>query len=163
MADMLVKLYELDNSIDTTDLNKLNIVIKKAFISDKNTILEFVKNNFPDAPGWTNECEYALFNNPISCYIAVKDKELAGFACYDATARGFFGPLGVKKEYRCYGIGKYLLKQSLLAMKESGYAYAIIGWAAENAIAFYKKTVNAALIEDSPPHKSIYKNMISQE
>jgi GNAT superfamily N-acetyltransferase len=161
MADMLVKLYALEDDIDYTDLKKLNVSVKKAFITDKNIILEFIKKNFPDSPGWVHECEYALFNNPVSCYIAVKDKEPAGFACYNATARGFFGPTGVKKEYRNCGIGKVLLKRSLLSMKEEGYAYAIIGSAASDAMDFYKKTVNAVIIEDSPPNKSIYKNMIT--
>jgi ribosomal protein S18 acetylase RimI-like enzyme len=160
MADLLVKLYELEDSVDYTELKKQNIVIKKAFIGDKSAILDFVKDNFPEAPVWVNECEYALFNNPVSCLIAVKEKNLAGFACYDAAARGFFGPLGVKKEYRKSGIGKYLLKQTLLSMREIGYAYAVIGWAAENALGFYRKTVNALVIEDSPPEKSVYKNMI---
>jgi GNAT superfamily N-acetyltransferase len=160
MADLLVKLYGLEDSVDCTDLEKAGIVIKKAFITDKGAILDFVKGNFPDAPGWVSECEYALLNNPVSCFIAVKGRELAGFACYDAAARGFFGPLGVKKAYRKSGIGRYLLKRTLLSMKEAGYAYAVIGWAAEDAAEFYRKTVNASVIEDSPPEKSIYRNMI---
>jgi ribosomal protein S18 acetylase RimI-like enzyme len=161
MADLLVKLYGLEDSVDYTELKKQNVVIKRAFICDKNAILDFVKDNFPETPGWITECEYALFNNPVSCFIAVKEKKLAGFACYDATARGFFGPLGVGKEFRKSGIGRYLLKQTLLSMRERGYAYAVIGWAAENALEFYRKAVNAVVIEDSPPEKSIYKNMIT--
>ncbi|MDR2785099.1 MAG: GNAT family N-acetyltransferase [Treponema sp.] len=160
MADLLVKLYELENSLDCAGLKKQNIVIKKAFIGDKNAILDFVKTGFPDAPGWVSECEYALLNNPVSCFIAVQEGELAGFACYDATARGFFGPLGVRAEYRKSGIGRCLLKQALLSMRDYGYAYAVIGWAAESALEFYRKTVNALIIEDSPPNKSIYQNMI---
>jgi ribosomal protein S18 acetylase RimI-like enzyme len=160
MADLLVKLYELEDSLDYTGLKKQNIVIKKAFIGDKNAILDFVKSNFPEAPGWASECEYALLNNPVSCFIAVKEGELAGFACYDATARGFFGPLGVGEKHRKSGIGRHLLKQTLLSMRDYGYAYAVIGWAAENALEFYRKTVNALPIEDSPPNKSIYQNMI---
>jgi GNAT superfamily N-acetyltransferase len=163
MSDMLVKLYALEEDNCVSKLNKANIYIKKAFITDKSTILTFVKDNFPDASGWVNECEYALLNDPISCYIAVKDKAIIGFACYNATAKGFFGPMGVKKEYRNSGIGKALLKQSLFSMKENGYAYAIIGWAAKDAIEFYERNANATLIEDAPPNKSIYKNMIVGE
>jgi ribosomal protein S18 acetylase RimI-like enzyme len=161
MADLLVKLYELEDSLDYTDLKKQNVVIKKAFIGDKNAILNFVKTNFPDASAWASECEYALLNRPVSCFIAVKENELAGFACYDASARGFFGPLGVGEKYRKSGIGGYLLKRALLSMRDYGYAYAVIGWAAENALEFYRKTVNALIIEDSPPNKSIYRNMIN--
>ncbi|MDR1410585.1 MAG: GNAT family N-acetyltransferase [Spirochaetaceae bacterium] len=163
MADLLVKLYELEDSVDYTELKKQNIVIKKAFIGDKSAILDFVKDNFPEAPGWAGECEYALLNNPVSCFIAVKEKNLAGFACYDATARGFFGPLGVGKKFRKGGIGRYLLKRALLSMRELGYAYAVIGWAAENALEFYRKAAGAVIIGDSPPEKSIYKNMIATQ
>jgi GNAT superfamily N-acetyltransferase len=161
MSDMLVKLYTLKDTI-FEDLSSNNIIIKKPCITDKDAILSFVNQNFRDEQ-WTNECEYALFNNPISCFIAVKDKELIGFSCYDATAKGFFGPLGVKDAYRKMGVGKALLKRALYSMKEYGYAYAIIGWVAEEGIRFYQKSVNAVLIEDSPPHKSIYRNMLSQE
>jgi hypothetical protein len=37
---------------------------------------------------------------PISCFIAVYEKSIAGFACYDATCKDFFGPTGVKKEFK---------------------------------------------------------------
>lgn len=163
MADMLVKLYAIEYNSNEDELLTDAVSMKKACAVDKNIILEFVKTNFPDEPVWVNECEYALFNSPTSCYIAVKNKELIGFACYDATAKGFFGPMGVKEYYRKKGIGRALLIKSLNSMKESGYAYAIIGWPAGSAIEFYKRTVNASIIEDSPPNKSIYKNCISTE
>lgn len=162
MADMLVKLYASELISNEKELSEEGIFIKKASIIDKNTILNFITDNFPDEPVWANECEYAMFNNPISCHIAIKSGEVIGFSCYDATARGFFGPMGVKEIYRKKGVGRELLIRSLLSMKEIGYAYAIIGWPAGRAIEFYKKTVNAILIEDSPPSKSIYKNTISQ-
>jgi len=163
MSDMLVKLYAIEYACSEVKLSASGITVKKACIIDKNIILDFVKTNFSDETGWINECEYALFNNPISCYIATKDKKIIGFACYDATAKGFFGPMGVIEEFRKKGIGKELLLKSLLSMKENGYAYAIIGWPTKNAADFYKKLVNAKIIEDSPPNKSIYRNSISQE
>ncbi|GHT93577.1 hypothetical protein FACS1894140_6700 [Spirochaetia bacterium] len=162
MSDMLVKLYALEFKNFTKDLYSHNVLIKRAFITDKDTIVNFATQNFTHEH-WSYECEYALYNNPISCHIAVKDTEIVGFSCYDATTKGFFGPMGVKDECRKLGIGKALLMQSLYSMKESGYAYAIIGWVANDAIPFYQKCVNAAIIEDSPPNKSIYKNMILQK
>ena len=54
-------------------------------------------------------------------------KEIVGFACYDATCMNFFGPTGVKESERGKGVGKALLLAALHAMKEQGYAYAIIG------------------------------------
>ncbi|GHU73899.1 hypothetical protein FACS189450_14330 [Spirochaetia bacterium] len=164
MSDMLVKLYALDEKDDYTEaLLSKGIIIKKAFISDRDKVLDFIRIGLPGHGGWIHECEYALFNNPPSCYIAVKNKEVIGFACYDATAKGFFGPTGVREDQRKQGIGKALLIKSLLSMKESGYAYAIIGWTAETAIKFYQETVNAVIIDDSLPQKSIYRNMLAVE
>jgi|TergutMp193P3_1026864.scaffolds.fasta_scaffold125327_2 ribosomal protein S18 acetylase RimI-like enzyme len=162
MSDMLVKLYALDYKFNEK-LSLNGITIKKACIVDKEIILNFVKTNFPNEPAWVHECEYSLFNNPISCYLAVQNKEIIGFSCYDATAKGFFGPMGVSENYRKQGIGLELLLRALSSMKESGYAYAVIGWPARKAIEFYKKNVNAVEIDDSPPNKSIYKNSVLQE
>ena len=162
MADMLVKLYDIEFTDKKENLIKKGITIKKASVINRTEILNFVKEYF-DSISWVNECEYALFNNPISCYIAVKDKEIIGFSCYDATAKGFFGPMGVKNTCRGQGVGAELLMKALGSMKEAGYGYAIMGWVAPNAINFYKKTAKAVMIEDSPPEKSVYKNLITQQ
>ena len=162
MSDMLVKLYAIDYKFNE-ELSLNGIIIKKACIVDKEIIINFVKANFPNEPAWVHECEYSLFNSPISCYLAVQNKEIIGFSCYDATAKGFFGPMGVKEKYRKQGVGLELLLRALSSMKESGYAYAIIGWPARKAIDFYKKNVNAVEIDDSPPNKSIYRNSVLQE
>ena len=163
MSDMIVKLYAQDFKSSEDELLKEGIVVKKAYIGDRDIILQFVRENFDNESVWTAECEYALFNNPITCHIAVKNKKIIGFACYDATTKGFFGPTGVQESFRGKGVGKELLIRSLLSMKESGYAYAIIGWTATDAIEFYKKTVNAVKIPKSAPNKSIFKNSISQQ
>lgn len=160
MSDMLVKLYCLEQRDYEGKLADEGISIKRALIPDKNRILDFVRKNFEEA--WVNECEYALFNSPITCYIAVKNKNIIGFACYDATAKDFFGPIGVMENEQGTGVGKALLHRTLNSMKESGYAYAIIGWVGD-AINFYKKEVHAIEIIDSEPNRSVYKNLISME
>lgn len=156
--DMLVKLYNLKPTNCFEELEKQGILIKRALIIDKPKILEFVKTNFND--NWANECEYSLFNSPISCYIAAKNKEIIGFSCYDATFKNFFGPIGVAEAERQNGVGKALLYKCLNSMKELGYGYAIIGWVG-GATEFYKKEVSAIVIEDSFP--GIYKNLIESE
>jgi GNAT superfamily N-acetyltransferase len=160
MADLLVKLYDFDIPDSDTGLTEQGIYIKKACIVDKPVIMRFISEYFPN---WISECEYALFNSPISIYIAVKDRELIGFACYDAGVRGFFGPTGVRPDFRRKGVGNALLQKSLCSMKEYGYAYAVIGWIAEDARSFYIRYAKAVEIPDSPPEKSIYRNMIAYE
>ena len=64
------------------------------------------------------------------------------FACFDSSAKGFFGPIGVLSEYRGKRVGQSLLLKTLYAMKEYGYGYAIIGWVSDAEL-FYRKTVGA--------------------
>jgi GNAT superfamily N-acetyltransferase len=57
------------------------------------------------------------------------------------------------------GIGKVLLFESLSALRELGYVYAIIG--AAGPVRFYQKTVGAIIIPDSEP--GIYTDMLKTE
>ena len=66
--------------------------------------------------------------------------------------------MAVLETERKKGIGKALLLKSLEAMRELGYAYAIIGWPARSAIDFYKKCEGAATIEEKS--SGVYKRMI---
>ena len=88
--------------------------------------------------------------------MATIDRELAGFAAYECTRRGFFGPTGVTPEARGKGIGKALLLASLYALRELGYVYGIIG--AAGPVEFYQKTVGAIVIPGSEP--GIYTDLL---
>lgn len=159
MPDMLVKLYDLSDEISNlSELKNKGIQIKRALAPDKHKIIEYVKSTFND--NWGSECDVAFSNKPISCFIAVKDKKIIGFGCYDSTAKNYFGPTGITEEYRKQGIGKALLLKCLLSMREEGYGYAIIGWT-NKAIGFYEWTVGATVIENSTP--GIYRRMIEIE
>lgn len=125
---------------------------------DRGRVLAFVKEQF--SAGWAHECEAALSFQPCRCLIAVKDGELLGFACYDATALGFFGPIGVREDCRGRGLGAALLLSCLRAMREAGYGYAVIGWCDEHE-AFYRETAGAVPIPDSAPKRSVYGRLIN--
>lgn len=66
--------------------------------------------------------------------------------------------MAVSETERKRGIGKALLLKSLESMQELGYAYAIIGWPATSAIDFYRKCVNAVMIEERS--SGVYRRMI---
>jgi GNAT superfamily N-acetyltransferase len=157
LSDLFVKLYAPEND-ELADWSAGEVQIKQAHPAEKHMVLDFIRQNF-DSPGWVDECERAFAHDPVSCFIGVKDGEILGFSCWDVTAKGFFGPMGVTARRRKYGVGSALLKRALFAMKEYGYAYAVIGWSADDAIPFYQKCVHAELIPDSPPEKSIYRNL----
>lgn len=159
MPDMLVKLYDLPPSDGLVEeLRQQGIIIKRAMTADKHRVVDFVNAHFTD--NWRNECECTFASLPVKTFIAVKDKEVIGFASYDAIVRNFFGPTGVLEAYRGLGIGKALLLVTLEAMRQDGYGYGIIGWV-EGALEFYKKTVGAIPIENSFP--GIYRGLVAME
>lgn len=150
-GDMIVGLQHLPGY----ELEK-TIKLKRAFICDRDTILDFIEENF--SKGWVHEAERAILQN--TCFIAVENGQVIGFACYDATAKGFFGPIGVDSSARGRNVGTALLIRTLTAMREDGYAYGIIGWV-DGASGFYRKTVGAEYIPGGTPENSVYSNMIA--
>lgn len=164
MADLLVKLYEIPSAQPDIDaLAEKNIIIRRPIGPENWAVIAWIKSHFDD--GWASEAENAFFRSPKGIYIAVREtkdadgeisSEMLGFACYDATVKGFFGPTGVAKEERGQGIGKALLLACLNAMKEEGYGYGIIGSA--GPVKFYEKTCGATVIENSWP--GVYRGMI---
>lgn len=132
------------------------IRIKKALAPDRSKIIAFSRICAKD--DYSDEVRAAFSNNPVTCYIATREKELIGFACYEATARNFFGPMAVLESERKKGVGKVLLLKALESMRELGYAYAIIGWPANSAVSFYKKCAGAIMIDEKS--SGVYKRMI---
>lgn len=148
MTDMLVKLYQLPESWpDFSNPLRPDIKIRKPIGAEKSLIVGWVRENFGEI--WASELDMTFSRSPVSCYIAQTKRKLVGFACYDATALGYFGPTGVVEAFRGNGIGKVLLLSCLLEMRLKGYGYAVIGWVGPRE--FYKKSVGAIIIPDSTP------------
>ena len=149
MTDMLVRLYDLPADDRTDHLAGDGIRIKRALALDTGKVASFVAEAFPGSPGWADECRATLMRQPPSCFIAERHGDLLGFACYDAAARGMFGPTGVVEPARGQGIGTALLLACLRSMAAEGYAYAVIGWVSSEA--YYQKAVDAVSIAGSEP------------
>ncbi|GAA5117838.1 GNAT family N-acetyltransferase [Luteolibacter yonseiensis] len=148
MIDMLVRLYDLPESSETyRTVSEKGVTLRRARAFERHTVSEFVKENF--SPKWVSEVEVAMTRQPISCFIATRDKKILGFACHDTTLRGFFGPTGVSEDARGLGLGKALLFKSLEALRDIGYAYAIIGGVGPRE--FYAKNCGAIEIPGSDP------------
>lgn len=157
MPDMLVKLYDLPQAPSMEKLAAEGISIRRAMAPNKHMVVEWVRGMFGD--GWASECDVAFAAKPISCFIAVKDNKILGFACHDATCRDFFGPTGVDETWRGRGIGTHLLFACLNDMRDMGYAYAVIGGA--GPVDFYRKAAGAIVIEGSVP--GVYRDMLKKE
>ena len=144
MPDLLVNLLRLPALEDTSTQG---FIVRHAQPWDLTPVRKFVTENF--SAKWADELSVGFARQPVSVYIATIDRELAGFAAYECTRRGFFGPTGVIDSARGKGIGKALLLASLWSLREMGYVYAIIG--AAGPVRFYQKTVGAIIIPDSEP------------
>ena len=148
MPDMLVKLYGLpDLHAQLKKTERLGIRVRRPNPWEKAALLDWVVGHFSQA--WGLECETSFASIPPSCFIAIQKDSLIGFACYDCTRKNFFGPTGVAENVRGRSVGLALLLSCLHAMRENGYAYAIIAGVGPDE--YYSKTVGATLIEGSSP------------
>jgi predicted N-acetyltransferase YhbS len=155
MTDMLVRLYDLPESTQLyAQVAAKGVTLRRARAFEKHTVAAFART-FSEK--WASEVEVALSRQPVACFIATREKRILGFACYDTTMRGFFGPTGVVEEARGLGLGKALLFKSLEALRETGHAYAIIGGVGPKE--FYSKACGAIEIPGS--HPGIYGDILS--
>jgi GNAT superfamily N-acetyltransferase len=158
MKDMLVRLLELPDISETeSQLAKEKIIFRRPIPPEKSFVQNWVMEHFGQY--WANEVDAAFSHLPVHCFIAQRENEILGFACYEATAKNFFGPTGTLESMRGKGIGKVLLVKSLQALREMGYAYAIIGGV--GPADFYKNAVGAVVIDRS--EYSIYENLLRKK
>lgn len=142
--DMLIKLYPPEALAAPA---APGAVIRKPIGPEHTAITRWVATHF--GIGWASEAQVALSNRPVTLWLATRDAALLGFACFDATARGFFGPIGVYSAVRSQGVGAALLCACLLDMRACGYGYAIAGGV--GAPEFFRRVAGAVEIADSAP------------
>lgn len=148
MADMLVNLLALPPLHPLlARLEAEGIHITRPVAPDKHRVLAWIRENSNASAA--SECDVCFSHTPHSCFVALQDSRILGYACYDAIAPDFFGPTRVLDACQGRGIGKALLLKCLHSMREAGYVYAIIGGI--GPAAFYEKTVGATLIPHSTP------------
>jgi GNAT superfamily N-acetyltransferase len=153
MPDLLVRLYQLP----PIPAAIAGLTIRRAFAAEKSMIVEWIRDQF--GHGWADEADIACTRQPVALFIALHDCAPVGFACYDSTARGFFGPTGVIESMRHRGIGRHLLRAALHDMAAQGYGYAIIG--AASSLSFYEREAGAVEIPDSTP--GFYRDLLRRE
>lgn len=158
MADLIVNLYEKDylNDVDVK-LRNDEIKIKRLLSPNADNLVEFVKTHFSE--GWASEVKAGSYKEHPTCFVATHNDKIIGFACYDATAKGYFGPTGVDPNYRGNNVGQVLLLNTLEAMKHAGYGYAVIGGVNERVRGFYAKYVNFQVFDVKP---DLYNRLINR-
>lgn len=152
MPDLLVNLLKLPPLPESDP----QFVIRRAQPFELTPVRNFVETNF--ALSWADEMSVGFARQPVSVFIATINREIVGFAAYECTRRGFFGPTGVIESARGKGIGYALVLSSLWALRELGYVYAIIG--AAGPVRFYQRAFGAIIIPDSEP--GIYTDLLKK-
>ncbi|WP_036841631.1 GNAT family N-acetyltransferase [Pontibacillus marinus] len=120
------------------------ITIMRATVKDREELVRFISEGFGDP--WVKTIQIALEEDHPPLYIARKEEELIGFACYDSVRhqKGVYGPMGTSPKVRTKGVGYALLHTCLEEMKQKGYEYAILGEA--GPIEYYERACGAKLI-----------------
>ena len=151
LMDMLIALSKLPDVGAPPHLR-----IRKPIGPENDLVAAWIAHHF--SPAWASEARAALANRPLTLFIATRGDpaELLGFCAYDATARGFVGPIGVRDPARRSGIGAALLRACLHDMRAMGYGYAVAG--AVGAPAFFRRVASAIDIPDSTP--GLYAGML---
>ncbi len=149
MPDLLVPLYNLPDLIEQEGL-----WVGKPLPHQSPRVLSFIEKHFSN--GWKAEASTAFGSLPPTIVVAVEvsSGRLAGFCCWDCTAKGFLGPIGVHEDFRGMNAGRAVVISSLYSMREAGYGYAVIGDA--GPVDFFRKICDARIIEGSSP--GIYNN-----
>ena len=150
MPDLLVNLLKLPAAESASQ----DFSVRRAQPFELSVVRGFVEENF--STGWADEVSVGFARQPISVFVATMERELIGFAAYECTRRGFFGPMGIAERAHGKGVGKALLLAAMWGLRELGYVYAIVG--AAGPVRFYQKTVGAIVIPDSEP--GIYTDLL---
>jgi len=146
MPDMLARLYDLPDSQPFLDrASAAGFNVRRAEPWDRERMRSFAAKCFGEL--WAVEADRAFNHTPITGYVATRGPEIVGFAVYECTRRGFFGPAGVREDLRGRGLGAALLLRCLESMREMGYAYAVIGGV--GPAEFYEKVCGAFVIPGS--------------
>jgi predicted N-acetyltransferase YhbS len=148
MPDMLVNLLRLPPADSAPDeLRAAGVVLRRAQPWELTPVCEFVAREF--GRSWADEISVGFARQPVTVFVALRGGRPVGFAAYECTRRNFFGPTGVVEAERGRGLGRALLLASLRALRELGYAYAVVGGV--GPAEFYERAVGARLIPDSSP------------
>ena len=95
MSDLLVKLYTLPELEPVVErARESGVEIRRPLAPERYAVVNWVAAKYGDR--WGSEVAMSFSGHPISCFVAVNGGgDIIGFACYDATFKGFFGPTEV--------------------------------------------------------------------
>jgi GNAT superfamily N-acetyltransferase len=140
LPDLLVPLFDLPQLEKPDEFR-----IGKPPSHQSHIVLAFIADSF--SIGWKAEASVAFGSVPPTIVTALDEssERIAGFCCWDCTAKGFLGPIGVHDDFRGTGVGRAVVVAALHCMREAGYGYAVIGDA--GPVEFFQRICDARIIE----------------
>lgn len=147
-VDMIVPLLALP-SVEP-QLRRLadeGIFVRRTKAWEQPLLRQFISTRF--APPWAEEASIAFANKPVSAFLAFHGIDVVGFAVYECTFRGVFGPIGVEESFRNRDVATALLLKCLESMRAEGYIYAVIGQAGPRE--FFEKACGAMAVPENWP------------
>jgi GNAT superfamily N-acetyltransferase len=143
MPDIICPLLNLtDHQELLARLKGEGIDIYRARPWERAALIDFISPRF--GQGWVDETLRAFSKQPVSVILAVEGTRIIGFAAYEVSAPAYFGPTGVDETYRGRGVGKALLLEALIGLRELGYIYGFIG--APGPVDFYLRATPGLLL-----------------
>jgi GNAT superfamily N-acetyltransferase len=114
VPDLLVNLLKLP----PLESESPEFIVRRAQPFELSALREFVSENF--SVSWADEISMGFARQPVSVFVATAERELVGFAAYECTRRGFFGPMGVVDKAQHKGMGRALLLAALAGLRDLG-------------------------------------------
>ena len=145
LPDMIVRLESLpDPRPIERRLADEAYAVQRATKGRRPAVAAFIEEHFSER--WSLGTA-AFSRRPVSLFVALSGDEIVGFAAYDCSYRGYFGPMGVREDLRGVGLGSALLLRTLQDMADRAHKWAVIGEV--DPVAFYEKVCGAVVIHAS--------------
>lgn len=100
--------------------------VRRARREDARWLPAAINHHF--SSNWATEARLALDDTPPAVHLALREGELAAFACSGLPDPSVFGPTGTVPRYRLRGLGAALLARALDDVAARGCEMAEISW-----------------------------------
>lgn len=122
-------------------LERSGVTVRPLRREDREALEAWLRRTW--GPHWAFEGMLAMDRPEPAGFVATRDEDVVGFAVFDSTRPGWFGPMGVEPSLQGGGVGLELCVRAMEEMARRGYAQAQIAWAGPRC--FYARKLGATI------------------